>query len=287
MIDTGDYNDFLAVYVSNGQIVRWIRNSGTFGKDGSDTLKIGDVINVKETTYKCGGVKSGHIISYWDNYVVNSWGDSARREGMVRYDLPDDCILMGGFSLNSSEDGFYFGGNKLPAKAPDKDIEKQVMLHIMNAIRGVKGVSPLQYSDYLDGTGKSFTGTIEGMSYTDQIFGAQAWADSMYASNALSHGNTDWGYGPVDKGPLGGPQGTRQKAEECLTALLMFKLNLGYGWLTENVGRAETTTGEKFVCQYYDSPGHYKQIISSEHTHVGMGVAGRYHCEEFGGPSGL
>ena len=241
--DTEDYDNFLVVYVANNQIVQWITSREDMGKEGTDCMKRGDIgpypdhacaTFVPYRDDKCEGKSDGE---------VKSWG-----------------VYLGGFKCDEDLLGFHTD--------PYIDIHKKLGFYAINAFRVARGRCVLKYNEHLDGTGKSFTGTIEkgpyAGTYKNYIYGAQPWAETMNASDRCDH------TGPMEAGPLAGDIYTNTHGG--FAGYIAHVMQLG-----ENVGFGRIGFGE--LTQYETSPGHLAPILSERMRYIGIGVSGGYHCE--------
>lgn len=284
LFDTGDYSDFLIVYVSEtGQIVKWMRNNGEFGKDGSEVFNFGDVIypgyvSPEYSNYANGDVYVGNKYGCWLNYREPSWNDEDYQNGAVRPDYPDGAVIIGGYALKS-EDGYYRSMTTNMEDLPTRP-EKMIMLHITNALRYDVGADPLTYNEDLDGTGKTFTGTLGKTTFTNQIYGAQPWAETMYANQWTGHEDIDVKPDGTTftEGILGSKNGGRGDALKCMRAIVYYNQKLRH--IGENVG-GSWGTGEVAICNYYHSRLHYHWMIDKNIVCVGIGMHRGYHCEEY------
>ena len=151
MIDTGDYDQFIAIYVVNGQVIEWLTNCQDMGTNGSTRLSRG----------------SKSFPAYGTGYIFRS----------------SEGCKIGGFASEDSNTLYFEGA--YPA------VEKRVGFHFINATRKVYGVKTLQYEPVFDGEQNVINGEYQryGNTYTynNRRYGAQAWAETMAQSDTLSH----------------------------------------------------------------------------------------------------
>ena len=231
MFDTGDYDRFLAVYVANGQIVRWTTNMENMGSESGKALKQGDV----------------SLPEHGHSTMTNKISDGA------------------GWYNGIAKGGVFIGGFQVEALYTNNgwqrniEGEKRIGLHYMNAYRSLLGSKPLEYSDGLDGHDYIFTGTYTtstGKEYTNSRYGAQPFAETCSLSRKCTHGVQN-----CTKGPLAG-QGSGARNG-------IIRLATGISPIGENV--ATGALGEGCISVYADSALHLSAIYNPDFTKVGIG----------------
>ena len=164
MYDTGDYNNFLTVYVSKNQIIGWWTNRTNMGQEGNNVLNRGDTD------------KPSMLISCaFDN-----------REGKVPgYPKSSSVIILGGFA--------YSDALLRPSGwSPTVSDEKIIGFHMINAFRYICGKPIAERKLILEGLNSNGN----PLYVNGKRFGAQAWAETMNASKSLVH------QGIMTAGPL-------------------------------------------------------------------------------------
>lgn len=254
--DIGDYNNFLIVYVARGQILQWITNMADMGANGNAHMLRG-----------CSDEEIPFSGSRYFRNILNITYPNApeAKQG----------VLLGGFRFAVERDS---AGNQILGVYENTEykqnipVEKRVAFHMVNAFRYLHGDKPLQYSMEFDGTGMTYTGycPIAEENYVDQMFGAQAWAETMNASKNCSH------RGPMPKGPLS----TDGKTGD-LDTLAADMLDWALMRCGENVGGMLRPYGEFVIDNYENSPGHIYTMLIADATHFAIGISGKYHIEKY------
>lgn len=262
LYNTNTYNPFLAVYVTEGQITGWNSNS--------------DPLSYRKGQKLARGSSKASFPSDLGT------GNSAAYGMYVNTDYTNCVMIAVGYARGYDSDS--------------DATERTIGYHFINAARVGAGKSILKRCKYLEGvdpsTGKNLTwkGTMldgcagGGIYFKDQRYGAQAWAETMCASNKADHTG-------LPKGPLG--------MENCPVSGMSSSdwSNIGDG-VRGNVARmacmedtdkiitainenVATGIGESCVYNYNGSGLHLKEIFGIGNTSVGVGVCNGYHCEQY------
>lgn len=233
MFDTGDYDKFLAVYVANGQIVRWTTNMENMGSENGKILKQGDVSLPEH----------GH--SAMTNKISDGagWYNGIAKGG----------VFIGGFCIET-----LYTNNGWQRNIEG---EKRIGLHYMNAYRSLLGSKPLEYSDALDGHDYTWSGTVKNVdgsidTFTNSRYGAQAFADTCSMSKSCTHSTHLCKAGPL----AGQGSGTRHDIIYNATGTVVWGENVATGAL-----------GEGCISVYADSALHLSAIRNPDFTKVGIG----------------
>ena len=212
-------------------------------------------------------------------------------------------MIIGGFDITQSPDAFddmnlIIQGQECcrfsddPYEINDLAGEKQIGLYWINAARAestMSGVETLKYNDYMDGYDWTFTGnmgmdvdkntgeevaeenvsTISATVYVkNRRYGAQAWAETMEASNTLSH------YA-LPSGPCAN-QIFRNRMDTVYFASGMTVCS------TMEVATTAGQCGEFCLTAYPRSNGHIDKLLSPYYTTAGIGITEGYQCVQLG-----
>jgi len=250
MIDTKDYDNFLIVYVTGGRISKWATNKTNMGKNGSSVLKRG------ATSFPA---KANALYKNYCGFIP----------GVVTKGL-----IIGGFQQTLESASFKTG-------SMDSEKEKKVAFHLINSYRALGGWQPLirnkhlEGRDFVNGQDLYFTGSVyswgSGNTYTftNQRYGAQAVAETMYASDKQS-GN----YYDLPKGPLSGAYGSHIIIGDVSEREGLFVTGSGSNISSKNPYGESSLTA-------YDDATHVQQFADPDNKYIGIGLAGKYHCDLF------
>lgn len=267
MYGINGYNRYLMVYVADGKICGWQASGWYFGTFyGRDIVK-GDDIR------EYGQIKKYEMLGYSLAYKTNVGA-------MVTpfADIDEGDTIVGGFKTSVGVNSFAQNNNRTAYIAA----ERRIGLHVLNAFRVTAGRSPLIYSEYLDGEGKTWSGTVftngANRTYSNRTYGAQPMAETVYANEGsgipLTHDATQY-----PKGPLAGFN-TQERATVTAMAFMEATGLTGQIGMTENLGNGGV--GEGCVAAYLDSNMHLATLLYPDSKYVGIGIIpGRWHCEEF------
>ena len=232
MFDTGDYDNFLAVYVAADQIIQWTTNMSNMGSENGTVLKQG------------AATLPAHAQATMKNRLEtgSEWYNGIDYNG----------VFIGGFQVETIM-------SKKGGWSRNIESEKKVGFHFMNAYRYLLGSGPLSYSDALDGKNytcsKTYT-TPGEKDYVNSRYGAQPFAETCSLSKQCIHNTT-----LCKEGPLAGQgSGTRHDIIRLATGEIVFGENIGSGAL-----------GESCIVVYADSPLHLQAIYNPDFTKVGIG----------------
>lgn len=232
MFDTGDYDNFLAVYVAGDQIIQWTTNMQDMGSENGTVMKQGAVA----------------LPAHGQATMKNRLSSGSEWYNGIDY----NGVFIGGFQVETIM-------SKKNGWSRNIESEKRVGLHFMNAYRHLLGSKPLAYSDALDGKNNtcSKTYTTPGeKDYVNSRYGAQPFAETCSLSKQCIH-NTIL----CKEGPLAGQgSGTRHDIIRLATGEIVFGENIGSGAL-----------GESCIAVYADSVLHLQAIYNPDFTKVGIG----------------
>ncbi|MBR2706683.1 MAG: hypothetical protein IKE74_05500 [Mogibacterium sp.] len=266
MFNTNTYAPFFAVYVAEGVIGGWADNAATHGKVGNATIT--------RTTDNSTVISSTPVGTYASGFPESS---------TLVYK-----IMLADWTKWYSEVNWKSDNNIAN--------NKTIGFHFINAARVAKGVGILKRSKYLEGadlkTGAplTYSGTVRAivgqheetqtfytyygeetetvmvtdyadMNITNQRYGAQAWAETMAASQRIDHGG-------MTKGPM--PDAILPYNPEVVSYATRKDLGRAIVWNGQNV--ATGGSAESAIFAYSDSPGHVAQILFPNHKSVGLGT---------------
>ena len=257
MFDCNDYDNFLAVYVSEGQVTKWMTNGSVLGVQNGQTLYRGCVPSSSQSLATEVFKNTKQAAPYFKDMGFET-----------------DGYIIGGFA-NEPGGGFTAFG----WKATDIDNEKKGAMHFMNALRYLCGSGKLTYNNYLDGKNYTYSGTVSyyigTTKHTDKVtnmrYGAQPAAETLEASDMVTHDMTR-----CSKGPLAG-------IPSALRNMVIYQasgktVSGGFENCGTGIGCAEVCIGV-----YNTSSGHISNILNSSLKYVGIGFGtnGRKHLEIF------
>ena len=256
MFDTGDYDNFLAVYVAGDQIVEWTTNRANMGSENGTALVRG----------------ATSLPAHGQATMKNRLSSGAWWYNGISY----NGVFIGGFQVET----IYTTNNWSRNVAG----EKRIGMHFINAYRYLLGSQPLSYSDALDGGNKTWSGTVTYQNdysvsdsryqkitenVTNARYGAQPFAETCSLSKYCGH-NTHL----CSAGPLAGQWGDKRDQ-------LIYKAT-GISKMGENVGSG--ALGEGCLTVYADSVLHLQAIYNPEFTKIGIGfgdMSYAVHAEQF------
>ena len=245
MFDTGDYDNFLAVYVAGDQIVKWTTNRANMGSENGTALTRG----------------ATSLPTHGQATMKNRLSSGAEWYNGISY----NGVFIGGFQVET----LYTTNNWSRNIAG----EKKIGLHFINAYRQMLGSKPLAYSDGLDGGTATWSGKInvsgEEMIITNSRYGAQALAETNSLSKRCTHGVQNCTAGPLAGQPSGVRNAIQAKA-------------VGFSYDGENVGTG--ALGEGCLTVYADSVLHLQAIYNPDFTKIGIGfgdMSYATHAEQF------
>lgn len=258
MFDTGDYDNFLAVYVANDQIVQWVTNRKDMGSENGVTLTRG-ATSIPEHGYP---VMSNRLSTDTTVYYPG-----VKRGG----------VFIGGFRIERSVAADTFPW--------DSEVEKRIGFHFINAYRVAAGSKPLKYHDQLDGKNYTYTGEVKYRGYdeagkkatiTENVvnvrYGAQALAETASASKMVDHETH-----MMKAGSLAGQWAHRNDM------IVEKAANDSIAAIGENIGGGGN--GESCIAVYEDSALHLAAMLSEDMQYVGIGFGSRaytVHAEKYG-----
>ena len=254
MFDINDYDHFLAVYVVNNRITGWATNGPSFGTYYGKEIRWGDSVQGLSDSFD-GIFKTptdelsvlGHYFSDLDYGTSAYTGDT----------------IIGGFRYEDE-----------PWVNYDGETEKRIGFHFTNAFRVAGNCAPVVYDADFDGGNRTWSGTyrVNGQNYpcSNIRYGAQAAAETMYASKKLTHYTESCTSGPL----AGYTMGERAWTVEAVTGMKFCGEVCCNG-----------TTGEDYVRYYIGSSGHLYYILDPYATVVGLGYKYKYQVSQFGGGS--
>ena len=246
MFDTGDYSDFLTVYVDGDQILGWATNRVNLGSENG-------------TAFTRGTTKRpAHAFEVMENGLADgSWYFKGINEGGVFIGgfMVQDVPLQTSLSIN----------NKYVS---DFEKEKVIGFHYINAYRVAMGLSPLIYSNDLDGKKNTWSGTAEDYdrvagawitkTFTNVRYGAQPFAETISASHVCTHSTET-----VNSGPLAGMSSSARSSiieKRVNDRLIVSGENCGSGF-----------TGETCIGVYEGSVFHLNAMAREDVKYIGIG----------------
>ena len=245
MFDTGDYDNFLAVYVAGDQIVEWTTNRANMGSENGTALVRG----------------ATSLPAHGQATMKNRLSSGAWWYNGISY----NGVFIGGFQVET----IYTTNNWSRNVAG----EKRIGMHFINAYRYLLGSKPLAYSSGLDGGTATWSGIInvsgEEMIITNSRYGAQALAETNSLSKRCTHGVQNCTAGPL----AGQPSGVRNTIQAKA---------VGFSYNGENVGTG--ALGEGCLTVYADSVLHLQAIYNPDFTKIGIGfgdMSYATHAEQF------
>lgn len=267
MFNTTTYKDFLMVYVVNGQILSWTTSAANMGSNNGTAFKRGDTSWPANATATVVNVQP-----YMEEYK-------------------EKAALMGGFTQKDSEgDDNIYVNNDFVIDTSMNGPEKRIGFHLTNAYRVLRDRAPLIYNKYLDGENNTWTGTVtlrmpslgveDIYTFTNNRYGAQAYAETMDASDVLSHDARN-----MTAGPLSYSKGCCRDAVVCQASgnsVYAPGENVAGG---PSLGEAVLTNYTGFNDTGYNSSAeHICNLLSTEWKYIGIGLgkSGMYNCVQFG-----
>lgn len=252
MFDINDYDKFLVVYVADNKITGWATNGPVFGSYYGKEIRWGDSVQGLSDSFDGIFKTPTDELSVLRHYFPDlDYGTSA---------YSGDTII-GGFRYKAEPLVFYNGED-----------EKRIGFHFTNAFRVAGGSAPVVYDADFDGGNRTWSGTYRvnngEHSFTNTRYGAQAAAETMYASKKLTHDTENCTSGPLAGQTLSDRSynveavtGIKYRGEVCCNGV----------------------TGEDYVRYYIGSSKHLYYILDPGATVVGLGYKYRYQVSLFGG----
>lgn len=238
--DTEDFDNFLMVYVSEGRIIGWKTNADVAGCYGGKTIY----------TNQSGEPFADDCYDFYKDYSstidldivsVLAWNEAFETD--ASYNAPKsfdkgDMVIAG-----------IYLPNKVDSYTTSIRQEEIVAEHMVNALRGAHGITPLEHSDALYGT---------------EEWGTLAYAKTMALSDVCSHKAVDLKVGPC-AGTSSNDRSRITKEANGYTAIL-YRENAAGDWVTAKGG------GESLAWAWYTSPGHKGPLIQFENS-AGQGLS--------------
>lgn len=261
LYNTNTYDPFLAVYVTDNQVTGWNSNSNPLSVWKGQTLERG---LAKAAYPSTAGQESetAHWAPYY--FYLNA---NYTKSVMVQVGIAE------AYDTNNAAD------------------ERTIGFHFINAARVAAGRGILKRSKYLEGvdlsTGQNLTwsGTIPEQYYcqstelANQRYGAQAWAETMAASNKCAHSDLQKGPLGMENCPIDGADvKTWQNLGRVRGDVIWLASSKKISPVGENVA---TGGGESCIYSYNGSGIHLGWIFADEAKSIGLGYSNGFHCEQY------